>query len=170
MPDFIDLATGTVARDTWQIVGADDAAIGAGADTAVLPLADWLARGALASRVWLAPDADVNLLRGRVAALELIALHMPKAADGRVFSQAALLRGRLGFGGTLRVFGDVLIDQLLALRRVGVASVVLPAHRMQQRKAITRALKAFSDAYQGAHDNPLPAWRRHLRPSAEPSR
>ena len=39
-----------------------------------------------------------------------IDLHFPKFSDGRAFSQAVMLRRRLGFSGELRATGDVLLS------------------------------------------------------------
>ncbi len=68
------------------------------------------------------------------------------------------------FSGELRATGDVLIDQLFFLRRVGFSSFVLRAD--QDRERAIDALRTFSDAYQSAADQPLPAFRRHARPDA----
>ena len=57
--------------------------------------------------------------------VERIDLHFPKFTDGRAFSQAFLLRRRLGFQGDIRATGDVLIDQLVQMQRTGFSSAVL---------------------------------------------
>jgi len=54
-----------------------------------------------------------------------IDLHFPKFTDGRAYSQAFLLRRRLGFTGELRATGDVLIDQLVQMERTGFDVAVL---------------------------------------------
>jgi uncharacterized protein (DUF934 family) len=54
-------------------------------------------------------------------------LHFPKFTDGRAYSQAFLLRRRLGFTGEIRATGDVLIDQLVQMQRTGFDSAVLRA-------------------------------------------
>ncbi len=69
-----------------------------------------------------------------------------------------LLRTRHGWRGELRALGDVLQDQLYALRRVGFDSFALRADR--DPHAALRSFAPFSDAYQGAADRPLPAFRR----------
>jgi uncharacterized protein (DUF934 family) len=56
-----------------------------------------------------------------------IDLNFPKFTDGRAFSQAFLLRRRLGFTGELRATGDVLIDQLVQMERTGFDVAVLRA-------------------------------------------
>jgi uncharacterized protein (DUF934 family) len=54
-----------------------------------------------------------------------IDLHFPKFTDGRAYSQAFLLRRRLGYTGELRATGDVLIDQLVQMERTGFDVAVL---------------------------------------------
>lgn len=75
--------------------------------------------------VHLANDADPFDLKDRLGEIERIDLDFPSFTDGRAFSQAYLLRRRLGFKGDLRATGDVLIDQLLLMQRTGFSSAVL---------------------------------------------
>ena len=62
-----------------------------------------------------------------LAGVARIELHFPKFSDGRAFSQAFLLRQRIGFQGDIRATGDVLIDQLVQMERTGFSSAVLRA-------------------------------------------
>ncbi|MDR3454708.1 MAG: DUF934 domain-containing protein [Rhodoferax sp.] len=71
----------------------------------------------------LANDADPRELK--LDGIERIDLNFPKFTDGRAFSQAFLLRRRLGFKGEIRATGDVLIDQLVQMYRSGFDSAVL---------------------------------------------
>ncbi len=71
----------------------------------------------------LANDADP--LAASLEGVERIELHFPKFTDGRAFTQARLLRQRRGFRGDIRATGDVLIDQLVQMYRVGFSSAVL---------------------------------------------
>jgi uncharacterized protein (DUF934 family) len=73
----------------------------------------------------LANDDDPFTLKDRLAELDRIELHFPHFTDGRAYSQAYLLRRRLGFKGDLRATGDVLIDQLVQMERTGFSSAVL---------------------------------------------
>jgi uncharacterized protein (DUF934 family) len=76
-----------------------------------------------AGTLTLANDTDP-----RDAALEgitTVVLQFPKFSDGRAFSQAFLLRRRLGFTGEIRATGDVLIDQLAQMQRSGFSQAVL---------------------------------------------
>ena len=57
--------------------------------------------------------------------IDRVDLNFPKFTDGRAYSQAYLLRRRLGFKGELRATGDVLIDQLVQMERTGFDVAVL---------------------------------------------
>ncbi|HEY1999972.1 DUF934 domain-containing protein [Paraburkholderia sp.] len=78
-----------------------------------------------ANRLQLANDADPITLAERIPDIARIDLHFPHFTDGRAYSQAYLLRRRLGFKGDLRATGDVLIDQLVQMARTGFTSAVL---------------------------------------------
>ncbi len=108
--------------------------------------------------LWLAPDDDPALAVEFFPHLSLIGVQFPTFTDGRGYSSAVLLRTRHGWRGELRALGDVLHDQLYALRRVGFDSFALRADRDPQ--AALRGFTPFSDAYQGSVDQPLPAFRR----------
>lgn len=160
-------ARGEPVEDRWLAARDGDAApaaAAAGASGLLLPLAAYLERPpSPLLGVLLAPDDDPARLGDRLHALPLVAIDFPKFADGRGYSQAALLR-RAGYRGELRATGDVLIDQLRMLARVGFSSFAL---RADQKLADARAaLARFADPYQGAADLPLPAFRRHPRPAA----
>ncbi|SFC67388.1 Uncharacterized conserved protein, DUF934 family [Polaromonas sp. OV174] len=73
----------------------------------------------------LANDADPFQLT--FAGVDRIDLNFPKFTDGRAFSQAFLLRRRLGFKGEIRATGDVLVDQLAQMERSGFDVAVLRA-------------------------------------------
>ena len=165
MPDIVWLKNGL--RDHDPRVALREQPLAADA-VAIAPLVTWLSAdpATRGRQVWLAPDANVATLAPHLDALDLIALDMPKAADGRAYSQASLLRLRFGFRGELRAIGEVAIDQLGFLRRLGFDSAELaPRHQNDKTLAtIRRVLARFSDAYQGAVDQPLPAYRRHVRP------
>ena len=75
---------------------------------------------------------------------------------------STLLRRRYGYAGDLRAIGCVLIDQLFFMRRAGFSSFAVRPDQDPDRAV--RALTWYSDAYQGAAADPVPAFRRHLRP------
>ena len=100
----------------------------------------------------LANDADPRSLA--LDDIERIDLQFPKFTDGRAYSQAFLLRRRLGFQGELRATGDVLVDQLQLLQRSGFDSAVLRAD--QDVVIAQRQLAHFDGFYQGDAVNALP--------------
>ena len=71
----------------------------------------------------LANDVDVQDVP--LEGVDRIELHFPKFTDGRAYSQAYLLRRRRKFTGDIRATGDVLIDQLVQMHRLGFTSAVL---------------------------------------------
>jgi uncharacterized protein (DUF934 family) len=90
----------------------------------ILPLDDFLALDpeALAGRtigVSVKPGQPIEPLLPHLGRIAVVALHYPAFNDGRSSSKAAVLRGRHGFAGELRAFGDILIDQVPLLLRCG---------------------------------------------------
>ncbi|RYG14921.1 MAG: DUF934 domain-containing protein [Burkholderiales bacterium] len=86
--------------------------------------------------------------------VQRIDLHFPKFTDGRAYSQAHLLRRRLGFKGEIRATGDVLIDQLVHMQRTGFDVAVL-------REGVDiadaqRQFDRFNAFYQGDVVHPAP--------------
>jgi uncharacterized protein (DUF934 family) len=103
----------------------------------------------------LAPDAGVICMANdadpREVSLEgvmRIDLHFPKFTDGRAYSQAFLLRRRLGFQGEIRATGDVLIDQLVSMARTGFDVAVL--RDGLDASAAQRQFDRFPAFYQGS--------------------
>jgi uncharacterized protein (DUF934 family) len=97
--------------------------------------------------VTLDNDADPLASREAIALAQRVELCFPDFTDGRAFSQAYLIRRRLGFTGDLRATGDVLADQLVQMERTGFTSAVLkegvvPADAKRQ-------LERFASFYQG---------------------
>ncbi|MFC5497277.1 DUF934 domain-containing protein [Caenimonas terrae] len=79
--------------------------------------------------------------------IDRIDLLFPKFSDGRAYSQAFVLRRRLGFAGEIRATGDVLIDQLVQMQRTGFTSAVLRAD--QDIADALRQFQRFGRFYQG---------------------
>jgi uncharacterized protein (DUF934 family) len=82
-----------------------------------------------------------------LAGVTRIDLNFPKFTDGRAYSQAFLLRRRLGFTGEIRATGDVLIDQLVQMQRSGFDIAVL--REGVDASAAQRQLDRFHGFYQG---------------------
>ncbi|MFZ5958174.1 DUF934 domain-containing protein [Pseudomonas knackmussii] len=108
--------------------------------------------------VWLAPDADVEVLREHLHELSLIAIDFPSFRDGRGYSLAYLLRQRLGWRGELRAVGDVLRDQLAHMRQCGFDSFAV-----REDKPVEDAIKGLaglSVLYGRSAIEPRPLFRR----------
>jgi uncharacterized protein (DUF934 family) len=108
----------------------------------------------------LANDADLAALAAANAfdGVRRIELNFPKFTDGRAFSQALLLRRRFGFAGDIRATGDVLIDQLVQMRRSGFTSAVLAPG--VDPAAAQRQLERYAAFYQGDAVQPAPLFKR----------
>lgn len=123
----------------------------------LVPLATWLAgRDTLKDRpdtgVWLAAGDDAAALGDDLPAV--VAIRFAAFTDGRGYSQARLLRERLGFTGELRAVGDVLVDQARFLTRSGFdAFQVAEGSDLVHFEA---ALGRFSVVYQAAADRATP--------------
>ncbi|RIZ71692.1 MAG: DUF934 domain-containing protein [Methylococcales bacterium] len=80
--------------------------------------------------------------------LKLIELDFPDFADGRLFSQAWLLRGRYHYQGEIRAIGHYIPDQVFYLARVGVNAF---SPKMSEELAdIINKLKDFTVNYQSS--------------------
>lgn len=104
-------------------------------------------------------DADLQDLA--LDGVTRIDLHFPKFTDGRAFSQALLLRRRLGFKGELRATGDVLVDQLVQMQRSGFDSAVLRAD--QDPDVVQRQFDRYPEFYQGDVVTTAPRFARDIR-------
>lgn len=138
----------------------------------IVPLGVFIARkNALLTRilngeigVWLATHeriADLADNHPNLNNLPIIAVHVERFADGRIFSLGTLLRTRYGFKNELRAIGDVLRDQLFFLKRSGFDSFLIRADR--SAKDALANLNDFTDPYQGAVDEPRPVFTRYNR-------
>ena len=105
----------------------------------------------------LANDADPLAIEVCLQDIERIDLHFPKFTDGRAYSQAFLLRRRMGFKCEIRATGDVLIDQLVQMQRMGFSSAVL--REGVDASAAQRQFDRFAAFYQGDAVQPAPHFR-----------
>ncbi|HZX51732.1 MAG TPA: DUF934 domain-containing protein [Pseudomonas sp.] len=168
MNNLIRLSAGqalVVADDPWQWLREPDQARPVG--PLILPLPAWLARqdeATLAGRrfsldgLCLAPDDEVERIAAYLPVLPLIAIEFPSFRDGRGYSQAYLLRTRLGWTGELRALGDVLRDQLSHMRQCGFDTFAV-----REDKSAEDALKGLagmSVLYGRSAIEPRPLFRR----------
>jgi uncharacterized protein (DUF934 family) len=146
-----------IVADDWRHLG-EDAADGA---ALIVPLTElrrdrerwWQWRGRLGVR--LTPVDSVEELTDELARLDLVAVEFPNPGDGRGYSQAKLLRERLGFRGELRAVGaGVRRDQVFLLARCGFDAIELA--QGEDPAAARGELERYDVAYQpGADAVPL---------------
>jgi uncharacterized protein (DUF934 family) len=135
-------------REGQPVIEFDDPAL------RIVPLAQWQAGEGLL----LGPDDDVENLQLAFSDVAMIAIDFPSFRDGRGYSQAYLLRQRLGWQGELRAVGDVLRDQLSHMRQCGFDSFAV-----REDKSAEDALKGLagmSVLYGRSAIEPRPLFRR----------
>lgn len=157
-----------VVADTWQTLqlaeGDTPDTVALPAGPSIFPLAVWQARKAeiLARQqpvgVVLAASEEAAALADDLAQIALVAVDFPKFTDGRGFTTARLLRERFAFGGEIRAVGDVLVDQLFFMTRVGFDAYALRDD--QKVESALAAFETFSEAYQTGVDRKEPLFRR----------
>lgn len=106
----------------------------------------------------LEPEDDPAVLVPWLEHIGLVALKFETFKDGRAYTQANLLRTRYEYKGEIRAIGDVLRDQLAAMRHCGFSSFVV-----RQDKSVTEALKGLSGfdmIYARSVYKPEPLFRR----------
>jgi uncharacterized protein (DUF934 family) len=105
-------------------------------------------------------DIDPRTLaaQGALDGVSRVDLQFPKFTDGRAYSQAFLLRRRLGFTGEIRATGDVLIDQLVQMARTGFDTAVL--REGVDASAAQRQFDRYGAFYQGDAVSPQPLFAK----------
>jgi uncharacterized protein (DUF934 family) len=109
----------------------------------------------------LANTDDVAQLGARLDGVKLIVLSFPKFTDGRAYSQARLLRERLGYRGELRATGAVFLDQLPFMLRCGFDS--FESDQKGFGEALVKARTLFSVVYQPVGDGRTTAAELRLK-------
>jgi uncharacterized protein (DUF934 family) len=132
--------------DAWRYPGED------GAGPQLLTLVELLAAaGTLPAQgvgVRLGPTDEVEQLAPYLARLALVVVWFEKNGDGRGFTQAQLLRQRLGYAGELRAAGAIKRDHLFLLARCGFDAFDFEAG--EDPRAALPHLERFSVAFQPA--------------------
>lgn len=159
------IKNGQVIDESWHLLPKettlDDLS---NCDDLIVPLALWVEHGhALKARdgglgVWLDAGEEIEEIADQLDNFKVIALNFPAFTDGRHSSTAYLLRQRYGYTGEVRAIGDILRDQLFALKRCG-----FDAFALREDKDPYDAIKAFEDyseVYQASSDQALPLFRR----------
>ncbi len=117
------LKNGSVTKDTY--IDVSNAELIPDSGGVIISLAQWQEqRNNLAQRsdplgIVLRSDEKPELIAADLQYFSVIALDFPAFGDGRAYSSARLLRDRYGYTGELRAIGDVLLEQLHFMNRVG---------------------------------------------------
>ncbi|MFL0806588.1 MAG: DUF934 domain-containing protein [Oceanobacter sp.] len=156
-------STQVIEQDQWQALAEDQQA----GEFSIVSLTYWQEHQAELTSLAASGKLGLQLESGETADLvgehagqfALICIDFPKFIDGRGYSAARLLRERYGYQGELRAIGDVLIDQLFFMKRVGFNSFALRADQ-DVEDAIT-AFQTFTNPYQGDVHDSRPLFRRH---------
>ncbi|NWL79185.1 oxidoreductase [Pseudomonas taiwanensis] len=157
MNNLIKLVEGEarLVDDPWTLVREAGETLPDG--QLILPLALWRERDGT-DGLLLQPDDEVEELASLLEGVPLIAVDFPSFRDGRGYSQAYLLRTRLGWRGELRAVGDVLRDQLSHMRQCG-----FDAFAVREDKSAEDALKGLAGVsvlYGRSVIEPRPLFRR----------
>jgi phosphoadenosine phosphosulfate reductase len=96
-----------------------------------VPLAEWLAgRDDFMANphplgLILGPDDPLEAVGCDLGRFSSVAIKFPAFTDGRGYSLARLVRERYGYESELRAVGDILVDQIVFLRRCGFDALVI---------------------------------------------
>ena len=145
---------GFQSDDPWVIETEDTKA--GNNEKPILPLASFIEKAEAGESnlgVLILPADNVKALAPYLDKIALVAVSFPAFNDGRAFSHASILRERLGYKGELRAVGDVLIDPIPLMLRVGITSF-----------AVTNPV-----ALKRLEEGRLPGIDNHYQPTARPS-
>ncbi|MCJ8313124.1 MAG: DUF934 domain-containing protein [Saccharospirillaceae bacterium] len=159
MPNLIK--NNQITVDAWEVVAKDEVATNN--DQIFLPLAQiddvkTLITSGKQAGVWLDSDTDYEQLTAISKNVSVIAINFPKFADGRGYSLARILRDQCKYTGELRAIGDVLLDQVFFMSRVGFDAYSLRDDKDAQK--VQAMLETFSESYQTSVDQPIPLFKR----------
>jgi uncharacterized protein (DUF934 family) len=112
-----------------------------------------------ATAVRIEPGEDARALLPHLDRISVIEIAFPKFRDGRGYSSARILR-EAGYKGEMRATGDVLVDQIVFMRRCGFDAF---APDVPLDEAVVAAcLARYEHVYQAASDDAVPVWKlRH---------
>jgi uncharacterized protein (DUF934 family) len=112
-----------------------------------------------ATAVRIEVDEDVRALLPHLDRLALIEIAFPAFRDGRGYSSARILR-EAGYAGELRAQGDVLVDQIVPMRRCGFDAFA--PEKPIDLAAVERMIARIDFTYQKAADARPAVWElRH---------
>jgi uncharacterized protein (DUF934 family) len=152
---------GNFVEDDWRIVDDDEQL--PESEKVIVSLKRWRdERANLAERnaplgLLIPPGSVWTDIVEDLPRFPVVAVSIPKYADGRASSIARLLRERDHYEGEIRVFGDYIIDQMPYMMRVGIDAfdvdnpVVIAALERGEWPEVTDYLQP---AYDGGHEVP----------------
>jgi uncharacterized protein (DUF934 family) len=112
-----------------------------------------------ATAVRIEAGEDARALIPYLDRLALVEVDFPRFRDGRGYSSARILR-EAGYKGEIRASGDVLVDQIVFMRRCGFDSFA--PYAPIDETVLAATLNRFDYVYQHAADNAVPVWKlRH---------
>lgn len=101
---------------------------------------------------------DIAPLLGKLTAVALV---FPIFRDGRAYSQARILRERLGFKGEMRATGQVLRDQFVFMLRAGFDA--FEVKKDADASAFAEVAQRYTVFYQPTGDGRITAFRQRLQ-------
>jgi uncharacterized protein (DUF934 family) len=160
-------ADGSAHRNTYTALDDDATPAPEGCDLVVSlrrwerdreRLIDWPGRIGVRIKGDETPAAIVTDLD----AIDMIALEFPTFRDGRAYSHARLLRDRYGYRGEIRAVGDVLVEQLAFMLRVGFDAFEVEA--VDATSEFRTVTDEISVQYQPSSDGRVTALERRHAP------
>lgn len=156
-----------IVADTYTTVAvAEDGSLALPETDVLVAVSVWqshrdaLLNHAHAVGVQLSENDFVEDIQADLEHFDMIAIEFPVFKDGRGYSKAHALRGRLGFTGELRAIGDVFKDTMFYQQRCGINAFVVKEGR--DIEDALRGLKTFTTPYQGTAANPRPLFMSKL--------
>ena len=116
--------SGSFVDDNWRV--AEDGEPLPDSDNVIVSLGRWRdERETLSERnaplgLLIPPGSEWSDIVEDLPRFPVVAVTVPKYADGRASSIARLLRDRDGYAGEIRVMGDYILDQMPYMTRVGI--------------------------------------------------
>lgn len=132
-----------IVEDNWtHLADSDDMTSG----DITLSLARWKTEKSALNKhqgkigIRIAPTDKTEEIADDLKNIALVAVEFPAFTDGRAFSHARLLRGRLNYTGEVRAIGSYMADQVFYLSRVGVN-----AFQLENPNDLSTALSTMND-------------------------
>jgi len=157
------IRNGKVVEDEFTDVSSREEVPADGA--VIVSLGQWQSgRDALAGRrlgIRLRSDESPDLITDDLDHFSVVALEFPVFRDGRAYSYARILREACGFSGELRAVGEVLLEQLHFMIRVGFDAFELASD--DPERDYQTAAEEFTAWYQPTADGRLSAVQLRFR-------